>query len=167
VVLRPPRVRTAGEGEARSSEEVSQAREGSPLKLRRRLAGDLDNIVLMALRKEPARRYATVEQFSEDIRRHLDALPVTATKGSWGYRAAKFIRRNKAGVGATAVVSLALAAGVGATLREARIASLNQKKAEKRFDDVSKLANSLMFEIHDSIQNLPGATPARKLLLDR
>ena len=60
-------------------------------KLRRRLDGDLDDIVLKALRKEPDLRYASVEQFSEDIRRHLEGLPVAARKGSWHYRAAKFV----------------------------------------------------------------------------
>src|SRR5216684_7619981 len=59
-------------------ELVSRTREGRPEELRRRLCGDLDTIVLMALRKEPQRRYPSVEQFSEDIRRHLESLPVTA-----------------------------------------------------------------------------------------
>jgi serine/threonine protein kinase/TolB-like protein/Flp pilus assembly protein TadD len=75
---------------------VSETREGPPEKLRRCLAGDLDNMVLMALRKEPERRYASVGQFSEDIRRHLEGLPVIACKDTLSYRSAKFIRRNKA-----------------------------------------------------------------------
>ena len=173
-VLRPQAVRTGDRVEQVAPEEVSRPREGSPATLHRRLAGDLDNIVLMALRKEPERRYASVEQFGEDIRRHLEALPVAATKGSWSYRAGKFVARHKVSVAATAVVLLALAAGVGATVRAARIArqqaeiaSAERARAEKRFNDVRKLANSLIFEIHDSIQSLPGATPSRKLLLDR
>jgi eukaryotic-like serine/threonine-protein kinase len=173
-VLKPQTVRTGDRVEQVAAELISSSRESTPAKLRRRLAGDLDNIVLMALRKEPPRRYASVEQFSEDVRRHLEALPVTATKGSWRYRAGKFVARNKASVAATAVVALALATGVGATLRAARIArqqaeiaSAERSRSEKRFNDVRKLANSLIFEIHDSIQDLPGATPSRKLLLDR
>jgi tetratricopeptide (TPR) repeat protein len=153
---------------------MSKLREGTPAKLQRRLAGDLDNIVLMALRKEPQRRYGSVEQFAEDVRRHLEALPVSATKGSWRYRAGKFVVRHKASVAASAVVLLAVLAGVGATVRAARIARQQaeiarseRERAEKRFNDVRKLANSLIFEIHDSIQDLPGATPSRKLLLDR
>jgi len=62
-------------------------------KLKRRLKGDLDNIVLKALRKEPARRYVSAEQLAEDIRRHLHGLPVTATPDSFSYRAGKFVRR--------------------------------------------------------------------------
>ena len=69
--------------------------EGSLERLRRRLQGDLDNIVLMAMRKEPERRYQSVEQFSEDIRRHLEGLPVIARKDTFTYRASKFMQRNK------------------------------------------------------------------------
>src|SRR5262249_12452624 len=84
-------------------ESVSRTREGQPEKLRRRLAGDVDNIILMALRKEPQRRYGSVMQFSEDIRRHLEGLPVIARKDTLGYRSAKFLQRHKAGVAATAL----------------------------------------------------------------
>ncbi len=79
-------------------ESVSKTRDGSPEKLRRRLAGDIDNIVLMAIRKEPRRRYESVEQFSEDIRRHLEGRPVRARKDTLSYRSAKFINRNRAAV---------------------------------------------------------------------
>ena len=67
-------------------------------RLRRQLAGDLDNIILKALSKEPRRRYASVDQFSEDVRRHLAGLPVIARKDTWGYRTTKFVRRNRAAV---------------------------------------------------------------------
>lgn len=154
-------------GQERNPEQISSLREGSPAKLHRRLAGDLDDIVLMALRKEVSRRYGSVEQFAEDIRRHLEGLPVTASKGSWRYRAEKFVQRHKAGMAATAVVILAIGGGVGATIREARIAQANARRAERRFNDVRQLSDSLIFDVHDAIQNLPGATPARKLLLDR
>ena len=140
----------------------------------RRLPADLDDVVLMALRKDPEQRYASVEQFAHDIRRHLDGLPVAARRGSWRYRAGKFARRHRAGVAATAAVVIALVAGLAATVREARIArrqadiaTLQKARAEKRFDDVRKLSDSLIFDVHDAIQSLPGATPARKLLLDR
>jgi non-specific serine/threonine protein kinase/serine/threonine-protein kinase len=136
-------------------------------KLRHRLRGDVDTIVLHALRKEPQRRYASVEQFAEDIRRHLEGLPVKARRDSWRYRAGKFALRHKLGVAATALVMLAVLGGVGATVREARIAAANQRRAEQRFNDVRKLANSLMFEIHDAIRDLPGSTSARRLLVMR
>jgi serine/threonine protein kinase/tetratricopeptide (TPR) repeat protein len=173
-VLKSQTVRTGDQMAQLPTDQISSSRESSPAKLHRRLAGDLDSILLMALRKEPQRRYPSVEQFDEDIRRHLVALPVVATKGSWRYRSGKFFKRNRTGVLATAVVVLALIAGVGAMLRgnriarqQAEIAQSERGKAEKRFNDVRKLANSLIFEIHDSMQGLPGATPSRKLLLDR
>ena len=157
-------------GDAKNASDPGQAsltREGSPAKLQRRLAGDLDAILLMALRKEPARRYGSVEQFAEDIQRHLEGRPVRARKGSWSYRAEKFVRRHKVGMAAAAVVLLAIAGGVGATVREARIAQANARRAQKRFDDVRKLANSILFEVHDSIQHLAGSTPARELIVKR
>ena len=79
----------------RTPETVSKCREGTPDRLRRRLRGDLDNIVLMAMRKEPERRYQSVEQFSEDIRRHLEGHPVLARKDTFLYRGTKFVKRNK------------------------------------------------------------------------
>ena len=174
VVLKPQPARGADQSEPLTPEQVSASREGSPAKLRRRLEGDLDNIILKALRKEPQRRYSSVEQFAEDIRRHLEGLPVSAVKDSFRYRTGKFVRRNRLGIAAASLVALSLATGIGATVRQAHIAQrqaeiarAERARAEKRFKDVRELANSLIFEIHDSIQALPGATPSRKLLLDR
>jgi len=159
----------AKEGERRLSADSSltATREGSPEKLNKRLSGDLDNIVLMALRKEPQRRYSSVEQFAQDIRRHLDHLPVIARQDTFGYRASKFITRHKVGVAAAVLVTLALLSATGITIRQARIARAERARAERRFNDVRKLANSLIFEVHDSIQELPGATAARKLIIQR
>jgi serine/threonine protein kinase len=133
---------------------------GELAKLRRSLRGDLDNIVLMAMRKDPARRYQSVEQFSEDIRRHLEKLPVCARKDTFDYRASKFILRNRLGVAAAAAVILVLMAGISTTRWEAR-------RAQRRFNDVRVLANSFLFEFHDAIENLPGSTPARELVVKR
>jgi TolB-like protein len=96
----------------RSPEVVSQTREGEPGKLQRCLRGDLDTIVLTALQKEPARRYASVGAFSEDIQRHMDHLPVKARRGTLAYRSAKFAKRHK--TGAMAAVFLVLIALGGA-----------------------------------------------------
>jgi serine/threonine protein kinase/tetratricopeptide (TPR) repeat protein len=110
-------------------ESLSATREGTPEKLRRRLAGDLDNIVLLALRKEPRRRYASVEQFSQDINRHLSNLPVIARPDTRGYRAAKFIQRHMAGVAAAVLVFLVLSGGIAATLWQAHVARLERDRA--------------------------------------
>ena len=132
----------------------------APARWARELSGDVDNIVLKALRKDPERRYRSVEQLAEDLRRHLAGLPVSARQDSWSYRAGKFIRRHTAIVSATVVVILTLALGMAITLREKRV-------AEHRFSDLRKLANSLIFEIDDSIADVPGSTAARKLLVSR
>jgi serine/threonine protein kinase len=135
-------------------------RDISPEKLSKQLGGDLDNIVLMALRKEPSRRYASVKDFQEDIRKHLEDLPVIARNDTVRYRAGKFAVRHKAGVTAAAAVAVVLIAGIIITVREARIAN-------QRFNDVRGLANSLIFDVHDSVKDLPGSTPARKIIVER
>lgn len=124
------------------------------------LRGDLDNIILKALRKEPDRRYSSVEQFSEDIRRHQTGLPVTASKDTWSYRTSKFVQRNKIGVAAVALILVTLLGGLFATLYQ-------RNKAQRRFNDVRQLANSFLFEFHDAIKDLPGSTPARELVVKR
>src|SRR6266446_7992167 len=146
---------------------ISGLRADSPEKLHRRIAGDLDNIVLKAIRKEPRERYNSADQLSEDIRRHLEHLPVLARKSTVAYRCRKYVLRHKIGVTAALLVFVSLLSGFALTLREARIARANEIRAEKRFNDVRRLANSLMFEVHDSIRDLPGATAARKLIIQR
>lgn len=166
--------RRAKDPAPRESSDRYLARATSAERLQKQLKGDLDNIVLMALRKEPSRRYASVEQLAGDIRRHLENVPVRARKDTVGYRTSKFIRRHKAGVAASIFMLAAILAGSGIALREAHIARRQAEiardqraRAERRFNDVRKLANSMIFEIHDSIRNLPGAMPARKLLTAR
>ncbi len=129
------------------------------------LKGDLDNIVLMALRKEPARRYQSVEQFSEDIRRHLENRPVFARKDTVTYRANRFIRRNKLAVAAALLVLVSLIAGLLATTWQAHRATVQKALAERRFEDVRRLAHSVLFDYHDAIKNLPGATRVRERLV--
>ena len=148
-----------------SSEEAGGEDGGSHLQLRRELTGDLDNIVLMALRKEPERRYASVEQFSEDIRRHLEGLPVIARPSTWRYRAEKFVGRHRVAVAAALLIALTLIGGIAATAYQARIARQERALAERRFADVRRLANVFLFDFHDAIADLPGATPARELVV--
>lgn len=129
------------------------------------LKGDLDNIVLKALKKEPDRRYSTVEFFSEDIRRHLEGLPVAACPDTFSYRTEKFIKRNRAGVLAGALILLAIFGGVLATLWQARVARAERVKAERRFSDVRKLANSYLFDIFPEIEDLEGSLKAREKII--
>lgn len=95
------------ENEKPGPEEIAQRRGSSPGRLRRRLRGDLDNIVLKALRKEPERRYGSVEQLADDLRRHLAGLPVRARPDTWVYRGGKFLRRHRLAVAAVASLVMA------------------------------------------------------------
>ncbi len=134
-------------------------------KLQKQLAGDLDNIVLMAMRKEPERRYQSVEQLSEDIRRHLEGLPVNARADTFTYRAGKFVRRHRFAVIAAALVALSLLGGIVATTLQSRIARAERARAERRFEQVRKLSNTFLFDFHNEIQNLPGSTKAREMVV--
>jgi eukaryotic-like serine/threonine-protein kinase len=148
-------------------EQAAACRNTTPEKLRRTLSGDLDQIVLKALRKEPERRYATVQDLSEDLRAYSLALPVSAHRDTVPYRAGKFARRHRFSIAAAMAFLLLALAGVGAVVREAHIARLEQARAARRFNDVRSLANSLLFDVYDSIRNLPGSTPARRIVADR
>jgi len=118
---------------------------------RRQLSGDLDNIILTALRKEPQRRYTSAAELSEDLRRHLEGLPVTARDDRFTYRMGKFIRRHKLGVLAASLLVATLAGGIVSTTFQAR-------RAERRFLLVRRLANVMLFDLHDQAEKLPGTT---------
>jgi serine/threonine protein kinase len=122
------------------------------------LRGDLDVIVLKAMQKEPGRRYGSVGEFSEDIRRYLEGLPITARADTLSYRTAKYVQRHKIGLAAAAAVFLALAGGVVVSQRQARI-------AQARFQQVRKLANRFLFDFDDKIRRLPGSTAAREMVV--
>ena len=148
-------------------EAISHIRDGNVDKLRRRLAGDLDNILLKALRKEPERRYAAVQDLSADIQRHLTGLPVLAREDTFAYRAGKFIQRNTASVAAAAVVAITLFTASVVTTWQATVARRERAKAERRFKDVRNLTNSFLFEFHDAIADLNGATNAREMVVKK
>jgi non-specific serine/threonine protein kinase/serine/threonine-protein kinase len=133
----------------------------------RQLRGDLDTIVLKALQKDPRRRYGSAEQLSTDIQRHLDGMPIQARPQTLVYRAGRFVRRNRVAVAAAALVVVSLATGMTVAAWQAHIAQAQRLRAEKRFNDVRQLAHAFLFDFHDAIQNLPGATPARHLVVDK
>jgi serine/threonine protein kinase/tetratricopeptide (TPR) repeat protein len=136
-------------------------------RLRRQLEGDLDNIVLKALSKEPVRRYASVDQFAEDVRRHLAGLPVLARHDTLGYRMSKFVRRHRGAVVAAAAVVVALVTGIVGVAWQARVARVERARAEQRFDDVRALATAFLFDIEGAIRDLAGSTPARQLVVQK
>lgn len=143
---------------------VSSTRESSPQTLKRKLRGDLDAIVLKALRRNPADRYQSAAQLADDLRRYLAREPVSALPENPLYRIRLFLARNRA-IAATvaAAVTLVLLFAVVAAW-QARTARLQRDLATRRFEEVRQVANSFLFEIHDSIADLPGTPPARRLL---
>src|SRR5207253_5452515 len=109
-------------------------------------------------RKEPERRYGSVAELSEDLNRYLEGHPVRARPGTAAYRAMKLVRRHRTGAAAAILVLASLTAGAITTIHQAR-------RAERRFQQVHKLANTFVFDVHDRIQALPGATEARKFIV--
>ncbi|MGE3467625.1 MAG: serine/threonine protein kinase, partial [Pyrinomonadaceae bacterium] len=116
--------------------------------LARSLRGDLDNILLKSLSKEPERRYRTVEQFALDIWRHIDGLPVMARPATFSYRAAKFLRRNRIAVAALLAVFLSLVAGIAVSMQQTdraraaqRLSAIETEKAQNEQAKAEKITN--------------------------
>ena len=194
----------------------------APEKFRRRLAGDLDTILLTALHKEPARRYQSVDQFSDDLRRHFAGLPVSAREDAALYRAGRFLRRHWLGATASALIAISLAGGAivagwearqkekqrqiaelrrreaetqrawaqtqadvaemerrtaireheaasrerDAAVRASADADVQRRRAEERLRSMVDLAGVALFDIHNAVERLPGATAARKQMVE-
>ncbi len=169
---RPPS-QTVPIDDSEESRSIADARGTNPKRLLRSLAGDLDNIVLMAMRKEPERRYASAQQMASDIQRYLEGRPVIARRDTWSYRSSKFVRRHwlpvTAGVGAAALV-LAFAAN---TYRQSlRIAAERDRVAQQReraeherarAEEVSSFLVNL-FKLSDPEENRGNQVTARELL---
>lgn len=130
------------------------------------LKGDLDNIILKSLKKEPERRYQSVIDLSDDIRRYLVGLPVSARPDTFRYRTAKFVKRNKIAVVAASLVFLSLIGGIIGIYYQFTVAKHQKTLAEKRFSDVRELANKVVFRYHDEIAKFPGATALREELVN-
>jgi eukaryotic-like serine/threonine-protein kinase len=149
-------VRCAGEVSPGAGRDVPGT---TPERLRRRLRGDLDTIVLKALCKEPERRYSSVHDLAEDLRRHLAGRPVHALPDTVRYRSGKFVRRNRVGVAAAALVVLSLIGGFLGTAWQARLATAEAERAEA----VRAFVTSL-FEVSDPAFSRGDEITARELL---
>ncbi len=118
------------------------------------LKGDLEFILLKALRKDPQERYATVEQFAEDLQAFLESRPVKARSGNAWYSMRKFARRYWVPVAAASLVIASLSAGLYVANRERMI-------AQRRFQQVRQLANKVL-ALDNTLFQLPGSTKARQ-----
>ncbi len=141
--------------------------EASRRRLVRRLRGDLDNVLLAALRRAPERRYGSVTAFAGDLRRHREGQPVKARADTVGYRVGKFVRRNRVGVAAGVLVLASLVGGLGVAAWQARRAEAHAKvaaAAAKRAEGVKEFLIGL-FEIADPEQT--GGEVSAKEMLDQ
>ena len=153
--------------------DVGRARGVSPTRLRRELSGDLDTMVLMALRREPERRYGSAEHFAEDLRRYLDGLPVLARKDTLRYRAGKFARRHRVAVGAAAFLALFLAGlAVTMTVQSARVARERDRalaaeaRARTEAETAGRVTDFLvdLFDVSDPSEARGNTITAREIL---
>jgi eukaryotic-like serine/threonine-protein kinase len=146
--------------------DAATARRSTPERLRRRLQGDLDNVALKALAREPDRRYASVEQLARDIRRHLAGLPVEARAATWSYRAGKFVGRHQAAVAGVTAVLLLLVAFALVTARQARVLQQERDRARREAETARQVSKFLveLFEDADPAQSKGDAITAREIL---
>ena len=150
--------------DAAGAAQAARARATTPARLARELSGDLENIVGKALRKDPAARYATVREFADDLRRHLQHQPVLARPDSAAYRGAKFLRRHRGALAAAALLLLAVAAGAVGTLWQARRAeaqaarALAQADATRAERDRAQRALAVAESLHEFMGALLGSS---------
>jgi serine/threonine-protein kinase len=160
--------------------KTAQVRGTTASRLHRRLAGDLDQIILKALRKEPDQRYGSATELAEDVRRHLEGRPVLARRGTVRYRASRFVRRHRVGVAAVMLLMISLVAGAAGTAWQARQAAAERDRARAEAEKATRLAEFLtgMFDVAaegnvrvDTLRLLPvlerGAARIRAQLADQ
>ncbi len=159
----------AGEPDRPSRAALGQQRwaETDRRRVSRQLQGDLDDIILKCLRREPERRYGSARELADDLRRHLAHEPVQARRGSVGYRASRWLRRNWLAFGAAAAVLLALGGGLLATRWQAQVAERERALAQKRFDLSRTMVKDVLFDFQDRLASVPGTLQARRQLVDR
>lgn len=145
---------------------LAALRNGRGKRWSRQLAGDLDNILQMALQPEPERRYLSMGQFQADLDLHRKGLPVKARDETFVYRCGKFLSRHRLGALSAALLCVSLAGGVTATFWQARRAEAEKRTADQRFEQVRELARKFLFDVDDMIAPLPGSILARRMVVE-
>ena len=140
-------------GTAVTSREVTRPSKWTPA-----LKGDLESILLKALRKDPLERYATVEQLAEDLLAFLESRTVKARSGNAWYRTRKLVRRYRTPLSAAAIVIAGLATGLF-------VANRQRVTAQRRFEDVRRLAHIFVFDLNDEVARIEGSTKAREMMV--
>ena len=126
------------------------------------LRGDIDNIILKALRKEPSERYRSVRDLSDDISRYLSGRPVLARPQTYKYRVGKYVRRHAVGVAAVFVIAISLISGISIATWQAINAKRQKEVAENRYKELRSVAKSLLTDTNAALVQLPGGLDARR-----
>jgi tetratricopeptide (TPR) repeat protein len=162
----PPSARVAGTGRDRPGTALPYSAAA--------LQGDLDAIILMAMRRRPELRYQTVAQLGDDIRRFLRQEPVVARGDAMSYRAGKFVRRHRGSVALAGAGLFGILLTSAAALYQASVANdarqhadAERARAERNLVRARQLANDSLFAVHDSLRNVPGTTAARALVAEK
>jgi serine/threonine-protein kinase len=148
-------------------EEAAERRNATPRGLERRLRGDLDRIVLMALRKEPERRYGSAKELADDVEAHLAGMPVRARPDSVAYRTAKFVRRNRLAVALAVAVFVSLVLGIVLARRAERRARAQALHARIEADSFQHIADFLLDDFLSSTDTAADAARERRVVLDQ
>ncbi len=130
-----------------------------------RLRGDIERIAQKALAADPRERYATVAELDADIARLLAGRPVAAHPRSLAYRFGKLLLRNRVASAAVILAALGLVAATAFSVRQATLAEQERQRAERRFNDVRRIANVVLFDLNDSLANISGTLAVRELLV--
>jgi tetratricopeptide (TPR) repeat protein len=125
----------------------------------RALRGDLDNILLKALAKDPQRRYASVQQLADDLEAYTRGFPVRARADSVLYRLRKSVRRHRVAYAAALLAAVGLVGAATYSAWQARV-------AQRRFEDLREFAHAVVFDVNDALSPIPGTTAPRKLLVE-
>jgi hypothetical protein len=133
---------------------------------RGRLKGDLDAIILKTMSKEPERRYGSAGELADDLERFLIGQPVVARAPSVGYVLRKLARRNKLAVGIAAASLVAIVGAMSVAMWQRTVALNERGHAEQRFNETRRLANALIFKIHDAVAPMAGSTPVRQTIVN-
>jgi eukaryotic-like serine/threonine-protein kinase len=163
----PPRAsEVAGRVPLDVSSSAAAERGATPEKLRRQLQGDLDTILAKALKKDPRERYASVTALADDVNRYLNNEPISARPDTLAYRSAKFVRRNRGTVAVTSIALLAVLAGIGGTLLQARSARKQRDLAIFERDSASRVTQFMikMFNVSDPSESRGNSVTAREIL---
>jgi non-specific serine/threonine protein kinase/serine/threonine-protein kinase len=136
-----------------------------PYDWRRALRGDLDAIAVRACHRAPERRYASADALSQDIGRYLNGIPVEARKPTFPYIAGKLAARHRIAFASVAMSAVLVVAALGIAVWQARVATVERERADRRFNEVRQLANTVIFDLHDAVAPLAGSTPVRQKIV--